>query len=177
MERRAAIRNLLIISGGITLLPSCLGTQKKQVSAGFSNLDISADQEKLLAEIAETIIPATDTPGAKALGVHLFVLKMLNDCYEKDQQEAFIKGLKQLEKITKKQYGDSFMACDKVDREAVLKNIETTMKDAGDVSTFYKIMKQKTIQGYLNSKYVMTNLVIYELVPGRYDGYFPVKNT
>jgi hypothetical protein len=36
-------------------------------------------------------------------------------------------------------------------------------------------MKQQTINGYMNSKYVMTNLVVWELIPGRYNGYFPVK--
>lgn len=35
---------------------------------------------------------------------------------------------------------------------------------------FFKILKRRTVQGYLNSEYVMKNKLIYELVPGRYDG-------
>ncbi|HEY0177238.1 MAG TPA: hypothetical protein VGC08_12725, partial [Pedobacter sp.] len=59
-------------------------------------------------------------------------------------------------------------------------DILTTLGKEKEVSPelfrFYQIMKDRTIDGYLNSKYVMTSLIIYELVPGRYNGYFPVKS-
>jgi hypothetical protein len=174
MQRRTAIRTLLIIGGGITLLPSCSNEPGKS-SINLKNFDISNDQEKLLAEVAGTLIPSTDTPGAKDLSVHLFVLKMLDDCYEKREQQAFIKGLEQLNTIAKKSYGDTFIACAKANRESVLNNVENDKNSDAEVSTFYKIMKRRTIEGYLNSKYVMTKLIPYELVPGRYDGYVPVK--
>jgi hypothetical protein len=35
--------------------------------------------------------------------------------------------------------------------------------------------KALTINGYMTSKYVMTNITKYELVPGRYNGFAPVK--
>lgn len=175
MERRSALKNLIIIGGGIALLPSCLNKPEK-ASVRLKNVEINHQQENILAEVAETIIPATDTPGAKALGVHLFVLKMLDDCYNKKDQKAFLTGLEQLETMAKKQYKNSFVDCSKDDKESVLKSIETGNQNAGEISKFYQIMKQKTIQGYLNSKYVMNNLIVFELVPGRYDGYFPVKN-
>lgn len=175
MKRRAAIRYLLIVTGGCTLLPSCLSESKK-VSISLKNLDINSDQEKLLAEIVDTIIPQTDTPGAKELGVHLFVLKMLDDCYGEEQQNNFVKGLKYLEDNTERSHGRSFVNCTLAQRERILKSIENKEEQyTTEVSEFYKLMKQKTIQGYLNSKYVMTNLIVYELIPGRYDGYFPVK--
>jgi hypothetical protein len=42
---------------------------------------------------------------------------------------------------------------------------------------FVKLVKNITIQGYLNSEYVMTNLRIFEFVPGRYHGCVPVKKS
>ncbi|RQO66186.1 hypothetical protein DBR43_28560 [Pedobacter sp. KBW06] len=163
MNRRLAIKQVLIFAGGMALLPSCLREEGK-VSIQLKHLDISATQEKLLAEIAELIIPKTDTPGAKELKLHLFVLKMLDDCYEKQEQESFIKGMNTFEGLAGAELKQKLME--------VNAGKPGLPKETGD---FYAIMKSRTIGGYLNSKYVMSNLVIWELVPGRYNGYFPVK--
>lgn len=163
MNRRLAIKQVLIFAGGMALLPSCLREEGK-VSIQLQHLDISATQEKLLAEIAELILPKTNTPGAKDLKLHLFVLKMLDDCYEKQEQESFMKGLDAFEGLA--------------GAELQQKLIEANAGKPGlakEIADFYAIMKSRTIGGYLNSKYVMSNLVIWELVPGRYNGYFHVK--
>lgn len=164
MNRRLAIKQVLIFAGGMALLPSCLREEGK-VSIPLKNLDISATQEKLLAEIAELIIPKTDTSGAKDLNIHLFVLKMLDDCYEPADQQQFLAGLKTFEGHEGKEL-------------AQLVSDANTGKSgiSEEVSKFYNIMKSRTIGGYLNSKYVISNHLIWELVPGRYNGYFRVKS-
>jgi hypothetical protein len=172
MERRLVIKQVLILAGGLALLPSCLREEGK-ASIKLQHLSISLEEENLLADIAETIIPGTKTPGARELKLHLFVLKMLDDCYEETDQKLFMKGLSAFKDQTHEQFGKSFGKLAVHQREALL---TATGKSASrELSAFYKIMKDKTIDGYLNSKYVMTNLIIYELVPGRYNGYFPVK--
>jgi hypothetical protein len=161
------------MAGGILILPSC-SEDKTKASIQLNKLDIDADTEKLLAEIAETLIPETDTPGAKKLNIHLFVLKMLDDCYEKEDQDKFIAGLKQLETHAKKQFGNSFTGCTVTQRQQLLEEIENNKNAEENIARFYDIMKDKTIQGYMNSKYVMTKLVIYELIPSiPYNGYAP----
>ena len=52
--------------------------------------------------MVETIIPATDTPGAKALNVHQFIQKMVADCYAKTAQETLQKGLDSLDGLAQK---------------------------------------------------------------------------
>lgn len=176
MKRREALKGLIIIAGGITLIPSCL-TQPEKASIALKNFDINADQERLLAEIASTIIPKTDTPGAKEMGSHLFVLKMLDDCYEKDVQQKFVQGLDQLENSTKKRFGNSFVNCTYNQKEKVLLGVENKESYAPEVYDFYTIMKERTIQGYLTSKYVVLNIEKYEIIPSvKYNGYYPVKN-
>ncbi len=172
MRRRTAIRDMIIFAGGATLLPSCL-TRSEKVSIPLKKLKITVAQEKLLAEIASTIIPQTDTPGAKEVGAHLFALKMLDDCYEKTDQEKFLIGLAQLDDNAAKRFGDSFLDCNGKQRQELLESIEQN-KDVSELAHFYEIMKDRTIEGYMNSKYVMTNLVIYELIPSMpYNGYAP----
>ena len=174
MQRRTALKNLLIIAGGTALLPSCV-QQDKKVSIPLENLKLSADEEELLAQITETIIPATDTPGAKALGVHQFVLTMVDDCAEKEQQENFMKGLGEVNDISKKLYNNIFLKCSAQQQLELLSRIDKKEFD-GKVNDFFKATKGLTIQGYTKSKYVMTNLLVYELVPGRFHGSFPVKD-
>lgn len=163
MDRRLAIKQVLIIAGGMALLPSCLREAGK-ASIQLKNLDIDLDHEKILAEICEMIIPKTDTPGAKDLGLHLFVLKMVDDCYEKKDQEVFINGLKYVSGLD-----------EKARKQFIIDANAKKEKLNEDAYNFFNIVKDKTIGGYMNSKYVMSNLVIWELVPGRYNGYFPVK--
>ena len=101
MQRRTALKNLLLFAGGTVLLPSCLHEDKK-ATIPLNHLKVSADQEALLAEIAETIIPKTDTPGAKELGIHQFVLTMVDDCMKKDDQVNFMNGLDEVDALAKK---------------------------------------------------------------------------
>jgi hypothetical protein len=100
---------------------------------------------------------------------------MLNDCYEKDKQQQFVKGLKEINSISKKKFGNPFIECTTPQREDILTSIQNKKGYSEDVSAFYAITKDLTIRGYMNSRYVMTNLVIYELVPGRFNGSYPVN--
>lgn len=155
MDRRTALRNLFIIAGGLVLAPSC-SREQGGASIVLNNIQISADQEDLLAALTEVLIPETDSPGAKTLNLHLFVLKMINDCHSPEDQQAFIEGLKKLEQRYRKGQG------------AVLANFWAA-KSEGEESTFSTILRRRTIQGYLNSKYVMQNKLVYQLIPGRYQ--------
>jgi len=173
MKRRSAIKSLMIIAGGIAILPSC-SNEPGKASIELKHLPVSADQEALLAAIAETIIPKNNMPGAKELNLHLFTLKMVDDCYSTDDQKTFMAGLNAVDKIANQKFGNSFSKCSTQQRTDLLNAIadENTSKEA---HKFLSITKSKVIQGFMNSKYVMTDLKKYELVPGRYNGYFPVK--
>lgn len=175
MKRRAVIKNMMIFAGGIYLLPSCSGNGKSSIE--LKNLDILVDEESLLGEVTETIIPKTDNaPGAKELNLHLFVLKMVDDCYNAADQKAFKAGLASLNKVSLEQTDKPF---NQLDTNAKIHFIENAMKvdaESEALRTFCKITKQRAIQGFINSKFVMTDLRQYEMVPGRYNGYFPVDN-
>jgi hypothetical protein len=176
MNRRSAIRDLVLIAGGITIFPSFQNLHGK-ASLPLKNMDISMEQEKLLAEIASTIIPKTDTPGAKELGSHLFVLKMLDDCYEKEDQEKFVRGLKAIDEAAKQRHKKPFLQCSRQERENLLLSVESKEAFPQEVFDFYNIMKAKTLQGYMTSKYVVLNVIKYEMIPSlSYNGYYPVKN-
>lgn len=163
------------MAGGLALLPSCLKEEGK-ASIALKNISITLDEESLLADLAETIIPRTKTPGARELKLHLYVLKMLDDCYEKTEQDQFVTGLEQLKDHIYDKYSKSFNKLSATQQRTILTYLEKSKTNSAELATFYQILKDRTIDGYLNSKYVMTKLIIWELVPGRYNGYFPVKS-
>lgn len=173
MQRRTALKQLLIVAGGVTVLPACMQATTG-ASIPLNHIKINSDDEKRLAEISETIIPKTAIPGAKDVYAHLFILKMVDDCYEPEKQEQFVTGLKNIDGLSKKRYSSSFVNSTPAQREGLLAQLEKTKK--GDAFyDFYQMTKALTIQGFLQSKYVLTNVLKYELVPGRYNGFAPVK--
>jgi hypothetical protein len=174
VNRRSAIKQLLYVSAGMALLPACL-QHTSRASLTLKNIQVDGDQEKMLAELVETIIPATTTPGAKALSAHLFTLIMMDDCYKKEEQQQWISGLKAFEQASKKLNGRSFLESTTAQREAVLTAMEAGWNNKDDVSFFYRTTKHLTIQAYTSSKYFLTNVNIYELVPARFKGCVPLK--
>jgi hypothetical protein len=173
MERRTLLKCFLLITGGSAILPSCLHKESK-ASILLKNMQITAEEEAMLEEFAETLIPASATPGAKDTYSHLFALRMLDDCYEKEEQQVFTKGLKAVENMMQKQHNTSFVKAGPAQRADVL-NILEAKKGSDEAQGFYKLMKNLTIQGYLTSKPVMGGIFNYELVPGRYLAAVPVK--
>jgi hypothetical protein len=193
MNRRTVIKNLALVVGGAVLLPSCLrkdGTSYVQLK----HISLDSDQQNLVADVAETIIPKTNTPGAKDLNLPAFLLKMLDDCYNKKDQQSFLAGLAAFNDMVKKKYNQSFGDLSTKDREAVLTGIEAdatkqthSPKPQGrrmkpqksqaqnPVAMFYWTIKQQTIFGYTTSQFFMTKEIFYDMVPGRYIVHYPVK--
>jgi hypothetical protein len=158
MNRRSAIKQLFIIAGGIAIATSC-DLSSNATSIELKNIKLDKKDEELLANYVEAILPKTDNPGAKELNLHLFVMKMLDDCTSPEDQASFLESLK-------------------VAHEQKLKSSEEIiayLKGLPEGDKFFSILKWRTIQGYRNSEYVMKNKLKYELVPGRYNGEFLIN--
>ena len=127
--------------------------------------------------MAETIIPKTTTPGATDLNLYGFVMKMVDDCSTKKDQQAFVKGMGEFNDVPKKLFNKSFADCSKKEKLDVLNTFEKQYnKYSKELQEFYGTVKGLTVFGYTESQYFMTKQVVYELVPGRYNAWFPVKN-
>lgn len=182
INRRIAIRNMALILGSVAVLPSCLNEKGKPVVA-LKHLKRDADQENIVANLTETILPKTATPGARDLGINLFVFKMIDDCFDEKQQAEFMDGLTAFSTAVDKKYGKSFNELSPQERAVFITELEKPSKlkqqdknAAPDkVSAFYWTVKGQTVFGYTTSQYFMTKEVVYELVPGRYNAMFPVK--
>lgn len=181
MNRRIAIRNMALLLGGTVLLPSCLNSKGNKV-VQLKHITLDDDQQNLIAEIAETIIPKTTTPGAKDLKLPEFVLLMLDDCYNKKDQIQILEGLTAFNNLVKSKFNKDFASLSIKERESFLNDFESSARQAqknskstDSMNAFYWAIKQQTVFAYTTSQYFMTKQIVYELVPGRYNVHVPVK--
>jgi hypothetical protein len=176
MNRRKALKNLGLITGGILLLPSCNFSDEK-VSIILNKLQITVKEEKLLQEIVATIIPEGEIPGARSLEVPNFVWVMIDDMLSNKKQKSFMNGLKMFDPMVKEQKKSSFIDLSENDRLSILKDIlegnikedkPENKKDMKDIRNFIKAAKYYATWGYTQSEYIMTEIMPYQLVPGIY---------
>lgn len=172
MNRRTAIRDLTLALGGLATVPAWANGWKAeslQLPTGFLKLT----EQQMLAMVAETIIPESNTKGAKSLGIPAFLELMLKDCYEAPVTENVKNGLKAADATAQSQFSKSFADCDTAQKQQILlgfeKGQDTKLKD------FYALIKNLTILGYTTSEYVQTGFLNYNMAPGHYYGCVPVK--
>jgi len=135
-------------------------------------------KKNLIAEIAETIIPATETPGAKMAKVEEFIIKMVKDCTATKSQNNFIKGLTDLEGYSKQNFDRDFISCNVNERESILTHFESLhdsnywirklkQKVLGD--NFFYMFKSYTITGYCTSELGATKGLSYDYLPSTFE--------
>src|SRR5260221_8353668 len=199
MNRRDAIGRVALIMGGAVIgadffLSGCKPTAATQVSDLFDTNHVA-----FLNEVADTILPTTSSPGAKAANVGQFMAVMVRDCYTPQNQKTFLEGVKKLDDASQKQYSSKFMdltpqqrtdllvALDKEQKDFTAKrnkDMEADMlKHKGDAkykapdmpNHYFRMMKELTLLGYFTSEIGATKALRYIAVPGHYDGNVPYK--
>src|SRR6058998_1865311 len=125
MERRALIQ-WLVATAGIQQLESlglddllALGRDVHRGSAA-SRRALSQQVERVVDAATDQIIPASDTPGARAAGVAAFIDKMLSDWYTAEERERFMSGLPEPDVRARARASRDFVACEPVDQIAIL---------------------------------------------------------
>lgn len=168
MNRRTALKNLGILTGGIVLLPSCDFSQEK-VAFAINSFKVTEEQVKLIQNMVDTLIPKTETPGALELKVDEFVWVMMKDCIPEKSQDQFLSGMQKFEVKSKQEIGKFFNSSDISERETYLrKALDKTSAENEDENLFLNITKNVTILGYMQSEYIMTKEMPYTLIPGSY---------
>jgi hypothetical protein len=179
LERVSMILGVSII-GGTAFLQGCKPMDKKTMDgSGKSLFTLSAEQIAFLDEIADTIIPTTDTPGAKAAKVGSFMNTMVADCYKEADQKIFVDGIAKIDEASKKANGKGFMEAGAQQRTSLLSELNKQLKayndtkKDGDPNHYFGMMKQLTLLGYFTSEIGATQALRYIAVPGKFQGCVP----
>jgi gluconate 2-dehydrogenase gamma chain len=183
MDRREALQRTAMMLGYAVSAPAMMGILngcKATPELAYKPVFLTEDMARLVAEVAEIIIPKTDTPGAKDVGVPAFIDKMLGECYKKEDQDRFVKGATDFDADAKSTYGDTFIDCDaEKQKELVYKYhseaIAAMKSDAPPKDRpFILMMKELTMLGFFSSEPGATQVLQYEPVPGAYKGCVPL---
>ena len=194
MDRREAIRRVSALLGGIALvsetalLEAC-GRERSAGSAAATTF--SPNDVAFLDEVADTILPETSTPGAKAAQCGAFMALMVTDTYADSDQQVFKNGLQQVDTACRQMHKTGFMAATPAQRLALLEQIDKEQKaymddrdakqaKAGNAapttpSHYFRMMKELTLLGYFTSEIGSTKAMRYIEAPGRYDPCLPYK--
>jgi len=150
ISRREAILRMSVFLGGVALIGSgALISGCKAEKAGTLGTPFTADDIAYLDEIADTILPTTSTPGAKAAKTGAFMALMVTDTYHEDDDKTFREGMRKLDDLSKqKNGGASFMKATPAQRLALLQELD---KEQHDYSEKQRAERLKKSDAFINS--------------------------
>ena len=162
MKRRDSIKALSAVTAH-ALFPAVLAGAAEAAAAldtgqAWTPKWIRPPRAAMLEALVDTILPATDTPGARQARVHVFVDSALKRCATADQQRAAVAALDGL--------GAGFAALPSAEREARLKAID---------GPIFALLRDLTLLGYFTSQVGATEALAYVAVPGEYRGCTDLK--
>jgi hypothetical protein len=183
IDRREAIRRVSALLGGVALVGgSALWTGcRSERAPGAGEGAFTPDDVAFLDEVAETILPETKTPGAKAAKVGAFMALMVTDSYEERDQKIFRRGMQQLDEASRKASNASFMSATPQARLTLLGSLDREQKaymaakKADDPSHYFRMMKELALLGYFTSEIGYTQAQRYVESPGRFEPCIPYK--
>lgn len=197
MERRELLK-LIATATGTALFAGSAFAYKDIAPVPLSDTLFSKDDVALLNEMAEVIIPQTDTPGAKAANVGETMAVLITDCYTPLLQKTFMNGLKAIDEVSKAQFDKHFLQLSIQQRETLFNQLDIEAKAANLANGVYQgvetgkpsqwepgtdeptphyftLLKQLTLYCFFTSKVGATKVLRYVAIPGRYDGAYPYK--
>jgi hypothetical protein len=150
----------------------------------------------LLDEIAETILPETSTPGAKAAKTGAFMALMVIDVYSEAAQQVFRDGMRSVDEACRRSHGTTFLQATPAQRLIVVEALDREQKQVMDARLpapnnrapappasapegpselqrlephYFRMMKELALLGYFTSEIGCTKALRYIEAPGRFD--------
>src|ERR671920_2321452 len=93
MNRREAVKTATVLIGGVVVLSNgfLIACARDETKTAGSGKVLSADDQNLIEEIADTLLPTTpSSPGAKAAGAGAAINLLLTDCYDPEAQKKVV---------------------------------------------------------------------------------------
>ena len=131
--RVSALLGGVALIGGTALLTGCRDeTASKPGTESNTDPPFTADEIAFLDEVADTILPTTSTPGAKAAKTGAFMALMARDTYTARDRKIFRDGIPAIDAATMKAYKVSFMKATPQQRLTVLEGLDKDQKSFMD---------------------------------------------
>jgi hypothetical protein len=179
-------RDLLRLLGAVAVTPALAGLTPEQLLAlgratharagGRGRSGLSPVTEETIALLAELILPATDTPGAAAVGVPGFIYQMMAEWQTDAERQGVLDGLDDLDRRSRIAGGAPFTGLTAEGQASLLLAIDGTKGPAGTAEYAWSTIKELAVYGYFTSEPVQKEVLRVQIIPGRFDGCIPVHS-
>lgn len=175
ITRRKALLIIVIALFAVFIEYFIYGQNRRKKKSVNGNLEFFRE---LIEEISETVIPVTDTPGAKDAKVTDYIINVIEHCTTERDRNVILVGLENVEEYSVKKFSTSFKMCTSEDKIAVLQHFEKKWFLPNPLlnkirrkifgRTFFEQMKWLIVSGYCTSKLGATEGLAYDDIPINY---------
>ena len=192
MLRRDLLRVLSAAAVAPVLPEVTLLLKQAQTSAGYGLRTLTPHQNAIVVAMIDLLIPATDTPGAKAARVNEFMDVILTDWATAEESARFLAGLDDVDTQANALFGKSFLEASPAQQSAMLQVLDDSVdwlhsrpshpavspdRDFNQLrGEFFRSFKLVTIHGYYTSEIGQTQELKREIIPGAFHGCAPVTS-
>lgn len=195
MERRNLLK-MIAAATGVAMVGGRAFAYELHSPVPLSSTVFSSDDVMLFNEVADVIIPRTDTPGAKDANVGLMALILANDCYTQEERSALVQGLVTIDQQAHQRFGKPYLLLDTAQKLQYITQLDEDAKRANNQQElfylsskpydkdrdenaatphFFTLIKQLTLFSFFTSKLGATEVLRFEAIPGKYNGELDYK--
>ena len=192
MERREALR-LMGAASVFSVLSSDLfaATLRAQLAGNKAGSlrTLSAAQNEIVVAMSDVMIPATDTPGAKAAKVNEFIDLILTEWATEEEKKIFLEGLEEADRKTNALFGHGFAAAPAKEQVAIVQAFDEELAASRNeklpkqvrsweltlVLPFFAQMRRFALVGYYTSSIGQEQELKVEIIPGALHGCVPAE--
>ncbi len=174
MNRRDILKQSTIFAGAALsagTISAIFASCQTEALSDVKGSGLSQTQLDLIADVAERIIPKTDTPGAKDAKVHEFIDKQIALNFTDEESSMFSKGLELFDVMGDNKFGKSFLDLTTDEQNAVLTDVVADFKSQEEgVLHIWPVLKGMAVTGFFTSEIGATKALVYDPIPGEWNG-------
>jgi gluconate 2-dehydrogenase gamma chain len=134
---------------------------------------LSPEQEALVSEVCEMIIPRTDSPGARDAKVSEFIDHLLADWYKEEDRERFLGGLRAMDEEARALGGTLFVSATPNTQHALLTRWDSANSGPETATAQFKRLKSLAIYGFFTSEIAVREVTKPVLFHPQFEGCVP----
>lgn len=176
MERRRLLGLLAASAATIGISPrQAAALLRSGAPRSPTHAFFTAEQREAVTAFADRMIPDTDTPGAVAAGVVDYAEMIVSEWMNDDERERFMRGLAHLDMHAEAVAGVRFAHAGEARQVAMLRGMEAEAGTLDDLDedaprSFFHQARALVLHGYYTSEIGMREDLLYQPIPGRFDG-------
>jgi len=170
MKRRQAIRQIVIVSSGLALLPSCDFQSAAKTFKTYQHLPLEKGQYELIEGVQAAIFPMENMPVSDTETPLDYMLTRINDCYSMEDIKKYLGGLNDFQKQVSDTFNKPFEKLNSEQKIEALNTLSADKTTSEPMQVFIQTNKKLTVEYFTQSEEYQVNHFGFEFMPSRYVG-------